>query len=283
MSEEMNQELKQEKKKHHRGRRKKLKKSDIVSNIILVIAIAVFLFSGYKLISIYSEYNEGETEYEDLQEEVVSYQPKEETVDSEEDKEEEVFTVDFEKLLSINSETVGWIRFDNPSQISYPVVLADDNSKYLKTTFEGKKNSAGTLFMDYENSGDFSDENTFIYGHNMKNGSMFGRLRNYKKSSFCKENPYFYIYLPDGRVIQYQVFAACIVKDTSETYDKLYADAEEFQKYIKYVRSVALYSTDVEVTAQSQIVSLSTCTNVSDDERLVIHGVKIAEQKMEEK
>ncbi|MBQ8803387.1 MAG: class B sortase [Tyzzerella sp.] len=270
------------KRKHHRGRRKKRGKSNVVSNIILVIAIAVFLFSGYKLISIFSEYNKGETEYEDLQDVVISYQPKEETTDSEASEEELVFEVDFEKLLSINSEAVAWIRFDNPSQISYPVVKASDNDKYLKTTFEGKKNSAGALFMDYQNAGDFTDENTFIYGHNMKNGSMFGRLRNYKNSSFCKENPYFYIYLPDGREVQYQVFAACVVKDTSETYDKFYNNAEEFQNYIKYVRGCALYSTDVEVTAESQIVSLSTCTNVSDDERLVIHGVKVSEQKPEE-
>ena len=267
--------------KHHRGRREKKTKGQMVSNIILVIAIAVFLFSGYKLYEIFSEYNKGETEYENIQDLVIKKNPVEKT---EEDvsQEEAIFSVDFEKLKEMNSETVAWIRFDEPSQISYPVVKGPDNDKYLHTTFEGKKNSAGTLFVDVDNSGDFTDRNTFIYGHNMKNGSMFGQLRKYKNKDFGKEHPCFYIYTPDGKEATYQVFAVSGVKDTSESYKKWYNTDEEFLDYIQYIRSIAGYKTDVEVGADSKIVSLSTCTNVSDDERLLVHGVKVHEKLMEE-
>ena len=153
----------------------------------------------------------------------------------------------------------------------------EDNDKYLSTTFDGKKNSSGAIFMDAANARDFSDQNTFIYGHNMKNGSMFGQLRKYKAKEYYDTNPYFYIYTPDGKEVKYQIFAVCIVEDTSESYTRYYDGDEEYSNYLKYLQSVARYDTGVEVTVESKIVSLSTCTNVSETQRLLIHGVKISE------
>lgn len=275
-----------EQRKHRRGRRKKKEKTvgDIISNVLLVVAIAVFLFSAYKLYSIFSEYNKGESEYETIQNAVITQEITEvnsgdgEEETKEEQKQETIFRVDFTKLKEMNPEAVAWIRFDKPSQISYPVVQGTDNAKYLTTTFEGKRNSAGTLFVDVQNAGDFTDKNTFVYGHNMKNGAMFGRLREYKKASFCEENPYFYIYTPDGIENKYQVFAACVVEDVSDSYNKWYETKEEYQQYIDYIRSISLYDTNVDVTTDSKIVSLSTCTNVRDEERLLVHGVKVSEK-----
>ena len=262
------------KRRHRRGNRKKRTRNQWISNLILVIAIGVFCFSGYKLFTIFSEYHKGSSEYDAIQE--VALQQNTPSV-TEEDLPKE-FTVDFDALDKMNPEVVGWIRFDEPSQINYPVVQGPDNDKYLNTTFEGKKNSAGALFMDVDNQADFSSENTFIYGHNMKNGSMFGQLRKYKTKSFCEENPYFYIYTPDGKVATYQVFSVCIVKDISRSYVKQYSGTEDFQDYVDYIRGISRYSVEVEVTGESQIVSLSTCTNVEEDERLLVHGVKISEE-----
>ena len=274
----MENETKQLKKtKHHRGRRGKKTVGQIASNVVLVIAIGVFLFSAFKLWGIFSEYNKGESEYDSLQDIAITYIKSDEVDDG-----EDTFSVDFAKLAEINPDVVAWIRFDEPAQISYPVVKGTDNEKYLKTTFEGKKNSAGTLFVDKQNAGDFSDRNTFIYGHNKKNGPMFGQLRKNKTKSFCEEHPYFYIYTPDGKESTYQVFAVAVVKDTSESYTKWYSTDEEFQNYIKHIRSISGYQTDVEVGTDSQIVSLSTCTNVNDDERLLVHGVKISEKMIKE-
>lgn len=255
-------------------RRKRKKKANLVSNIILVIAIVVFLISGYKLFTIYSEYHKGDKEYESILDDVITIENSE---NEDESEEKTIFKVDFQKLQAINKEVVGWIRFENPEKISYPIVQGSDNDKYLKTTVEGKKNSAGSIFMDANNAGDFTDKNTFIYGHNMKNGSMFGQLRKYKNANFYKQNPYFYIYTPDGKEVKYQVFAVCIVEDTSESYKKFYADDNEYLKYLEYIKSISRYDTGVEVDAQSQIVSLSTCTNVTETQRLLVHGVKISE------
>ena len=259
------------KKKHHRGRRKKKGGSNIVSNIILVIAIVVFAVSAYKLYGIFSEYNKGDKEYQKIQDLVINTEKKDDT-------KEEAFSVDFEKLLEMNSDVVGWIRFDEPSEINYPVVQGRDNEEYLKRTFEANTNKLGTLFVDVNNPGDFSGRNTFIYGHNMKNGSMFAQLLKYKDDSFYKEHPYFYIYTPDGKVRTYEIFSAGVVKDTSDSYIMDYADDAAFQTYIDYIKQQSAYQTSAEVTTASKIVSLSTCTNVRDDERFLVHGVMIKEE-----
>lgn len=259
------------KKKHHQGRRKKKGGSNIVSNIILVIAIVVFAVSAYKLYGIFSEYNKGDKEYQKIQDLVINTEKKDDT-------KEEAFSVDFEKLLEMNSDVVGWIRFDEPSEINYPVVQGRDNEEYLKRTFEANTNKLGTLFVDVNNPGDFSGRNTFIYGHNMKNGSMFAQLLKYKDDSFYKEHPYFYIYTPDGKVRTYEIFSAGVVKDTSDSYIMDYADDAAFQTYIDYIKQQSAYPTSAEVTTASKIVSLSTCTNVRDDERFLVHGVMIKEE-----
>lgn len=269
-----------ERRKHHRGRRNG--KRNVVSNIVLGIAVTVFLFSAYKLISIYSEYHKGDKEYESIANEVIVIQTTEEGKEPQEESQQEIqshvlLKVDFDKLQKINKDVVGWIQFDEPKKISYPVVKGADNDKYLKTTFEGKQNSAGTIFMDEVNAGDFSDRNTFIYGHNMKNGSMFGQLRKFKTKDYYEQNRYFYIYTPDGKEVKYQIFAVCIVEDTSRSYTRFYNSDEEYMDYLNYLKSIARYDTGVELTADSKIVSLSTCTNVSDTQRLLVHGVKISE------
>lgn len=258
-------------KKHHRGRKKKKGGSNIVSNIILVIAIVVFAVSAYKLYGIFSEYNKGDKEYQKIQDLVIN-------TDKKDDTKEETFSVDFEKLLEMNSDVVGWIRFDEPSEINYPVVQGRDNEEYLKRTFEANTNKLGTLFVDVNNPGDFSGRNTFIYGHNMKNGSMFAQLLKYKDDSFYKEHPYFYIYTPDGKVRTYEIFSAGVVKDTSDSYIMEYADDAAFQTYIDYIKQQSAYPTSAEVTTASKIVSLSTCTNVRDDERFLVHGVMLKEE-----
>ena len=258
-------------KKQHRGRKKKKGGSNIVSNIILVIAIVVFAVSAYKLYGIFSEYNKGDKEYQKIQDLVIN-------TDKKDDTKEETFSVDFEKLLEMNSDVVGWIRFDEPSEINYPVVQGRDNEEYLKRTFEANTNKLGTLFVDVNNPGDFSGRNTFIYGHNMKNGSMFAQLLKYKDDSFYKEHPYFYIYTPDGKVRTYEIFSAGVVKDTSDSYIMDYADDAAFQTYIDYIKQQSAYPTSAEVTTASKIVSLSTCTNVRDDERFLVHGVMIKEE-----
>ena len=274
---------------------KRKRRGNFIYNIILVLVVAVFFYSVYQLARIYAEYRKGDQEYEKIveqvvevemmQEELVTTEEKEEQQEEkkEEEKKDTVKThaslqIDFGKLCEINSDTVGWIQFDRPEKINYPIVLTTDNDKYLTTTFEGNKNAAGAIFMDKNNSMDFFDRNTFIYGHNMKNGSMFGQLRKYKSASYGAQNPYFYIYTLDGREIKYHIFSVCIVEDVSKSYRNWFEDDAQFMDYLRFIKSISLYNVDVELTEDSKIVSLSTCTNVTEKQRLLVHGVKVSEK-----
>lgn len=257
--------------------KKNKKKSNLLINIILVIAFGVFVFSGYKIYQIFDNYKAIDEEYEKIKQEFVTEKVIDENESSAEEVEKVAFEVDFDSLLAINSDVIGWIRFDEPATISYPIMQGADNDYYLKRSLEKKYLSAGSIFIDYQNDDDFKDDNTVIYGHNMKNGSMFGQLKKFKNAEFCKSYPYFYINTVDGREITYQIFAVKLVGDTSSTYDKFYSDKEEFQQYLNDVYKSAVYtSPDVNVSSDDRIVTLSTCTG-DESTRLVVFGVVVNE------
>ena len=130
--------------KHHRGRRNR--KRNVASNIILMIAVVVFVFSAYKIIGIYSEYHKGDKEYDNIVEDAIEIQSSE-AKESEKEEVHYALKVDFDKLRKMNEDVVAWIHFDEPKRISYPVVKGTDNDKYLTTTYEGKKNSSGSIFV----------------------------------------------------------------------------------------------------------------------------------------
>ena len=187
--------------------------------------------------------------------------------------------VDFDKLVQENPDTVAWLRFDQPSIISYPVVKSADNNEYLTKTFSANDNKLGAIFMDMRNQNDFSDRNTFIYGHNMKvGGEMFSQLNEYASEDFYKAHPYFYIYTPDGKTRTYEVFSAGVVKDSAEVYNLNITTDEEFEAYLAECKSTSNYVTSPGVDRNSKIVSLSTCTNVNEDERFLLQGVLIKEE-----
>ena len=243
----------------------------IGSILVLIIAVCVFVYSLFRLIQMTVPYYSGGKEYDKIKDLAI------ETTDNSQAGEEESgtgFSVDFDALLKENADTVAWIRFEEPSIISYPVVKSSDNEEYLTRTFTANDNKLGAIFMDMNNHSDFSDRNTMIYGHNLKlGGEMFSQLKEYEKEAFCKEHPYFYIYTPDGKVRTYTVFSAGVVKDTADNYNLSYATDEEFEEYIQLCRDTSNYDVDVEVNKDSQIVSLSTCTNVKEDERFLLQGV----------
>lgn len=254
---------------HGRRRpRKKQKKQkrvlfDVVSGTVLIAAVCVFVFSIYQLVMMLVPYYTGGQEYDEIRELAVTA-----------DDDGSGFSVDFDALLAANPDTVAWIRFEEPSIINYPVVKSADNEEYLTKTFTENDNKLGAIFMDMRNSNDFSDRNTIIYGHHLNvSPDMFSRLHLYEEEEYCQEHPYFYIYTPDGSVRTYAVFSAGVVSATGENYTVEFASDEEFEQYISVCRDSSNYQVDVDVNVDSQIVSLSTCTGVNDDERFLLQGV----------
>ena len=255
-------------KKYHRGRKKAKKKGSLVLNLILILALIVFAVSAFQLFQIVKGYMDGRGEYEDIRELAI-----EEVDDGEEGTPQ--FRVNFDELLAINPDTIGWIRFSpEPSIISYPIVQGEDNDEYLHKTFSANENTLGAIFLNAGNQPDFSDRNSIIYGHRMKDGSMFRHLQDYEERAFWENNPYFYIYTPDGREITYHIYSAGQVEDTSDTYLTSFASDEEYQAFLDMTKEVSLYDTGVELTTEDTIVTLSTCTSASDEHRFVVRGVK---------
>ncbi len=258
------------------GEKRKKKKSHLVSNIILAVSLTVFCVAAFQLFRIGKGYQDGRKDYKEIQEAA--------TVKKKDKKSgEEKFIVDFEKLSKKNQDVIGWIRFDpEPSVINYPIVQGKDNQEYLHKTFAKNENGLGAIFLNVDNSSNFKDKHSIIYGHRMKDGSMFRHIQDYEKKDFWKKNQNFYIYTPNGRVITYRVYAAGEVVDMSEAYETDFADGKAYQAFIDQTKKDALYETGVKVRTADKVVTLSTCTSSSDNHRFVIHGVKEKEEVIEE-
>lgn len=177
--------------------------------------------------------------------------------------------IDFNGLNAVNPEVVGWLRV-GAVDISYPIAQAKDNDFYLHRTFRKEDNFAGCIFMECTNSKNLTDQNTIIYGHNMKDRSMFGNLREFANQETYEKNRYFWIFTPK-LIYQYEIFSSHIVGKTSASYITRFSPAD-FQAFI----DESLHSSDIRCnvvpTRADRIVTLSTCTGDSATRR-VLKGV----------
>ena len=256
------------KKTYHRGRRKKKTFGSIFSTILLIVAVIVMIFSGIQLYKIFKGYHDGESEYKEIEKISITH-----------DEGDDRYRVDFDQLWEINQDVIGWIRFDEPAVISYPVVQGKDNSEYLSRTFKGFENTVGSIFMDVNNRSDFTDRNTLIYGHYMYNGTMFNELDEYRNKEFWDKYPCFYIYTPDGREIKYHIYSVAEVKAGLTAHRSSFSGDEDFEDFLAQTKAASFYDTGVEVDKDSQVITLSTCTKENNDNRLVVHVVKVEERK----
>ena len=254
--------------------KKPKKKGDIVLTLALIVAVAVFCFAAYNLFHIYTEYKKGTDEYNHIEQMAVTERDPESTeeVSDTEQGLQPPFDVDFAALQGVNPDVVGWIYIEALDGISYPVVQGEDNEEYLHTTYENNYNFAGTIFIDYENSRDFTDCNTLVYGHNMKNGSMFGRLKNFSEDQTTYEkSKYFWIFTPE-KDYRYEIISAYTTGVNSDTYTLFKGPGDEFQEYLDTIKGYSEIETDdTELTIKDRIVTLSTCTG-NDATRYVVQG-----------
>ena len=232
------------------GRRKKKRAAfgDIMRTLLMLIALVIFLFSAYTLYGYYREYKKGTDEYDNLESSfsIEDESESENLEDLENDQAlqritgREVATVwengrevtiptmknpiDFAELKGVNEDIVGWLKI-SALDISYPVVQGTDNDYYLHRTFEGVENFAGCLFVNSGNSADFTDQNTIVYGHNMKNGSMFGKLKKFQEEETFRKSKYFWMFT-ENFIYQYRIFSAMTVNKVGINYQTFFAESE---------------------------------------------------------
>ena len=246
-----------------------------LQNLILVVCILVFCYSGFQLFRIWQEYRAGDQIYDSIKEQVSLPEETEssaETADTGLDVPK--FLVNLDLLQQTNPDTIGWIEIPDTA-INYPILQAEDNLKYLRRTITGEANKAGCIFVDYREEHPFAQASTIVYGHNLLNGKMFSNLMKYEDASFWKEHPYIYIQTGDG-VQVYQIYSCYRCDEDSPVYSfGLEAETEVFGAYLNQTLDQAAYQTGITPGEKDSILTLSTCTNEYDTERFVVHGVRL--------
>ena len=263
-------------KRHKRNGRKKGWKP--IEWVILLAAICVFLVSGYKLAGIFLEYKAGVDAYDSLQERYVIQgaapeRKEEETQEAVDDLEAfPDIDVNYKALKEINEDFLGWLVIP-VLELEYPVVQGEDNDYYMYRTFEREDNRSGSIFMDAWASPDLTDYNTFIFGHNMRNLSMFCKLKLLSRDEeLCAENPYFYLYTEDN-IYQYLIVSYYVTRDGSSTY-YIPVDEEDYETYKKMVLRSTPYECPMEIPEDSPMITLSTCYGAAGGtQRFVVHGI----------
>lgn len=264
-------------------RKRKTRVSDVIRRVIMIVCLCVFLYSGYMLVTIFLNYKQGDDVYKTIEDSVLT--PSQSTYTINNGKGDEIIEVPFvynhEKLLSINPDGVGYLYI--PSiDIRLPIVQGDDNDYYLTHTFNNTTNSAGALFVDYRIEEGLAASHVIIYGHNMKNGSMFGKLSNYSGSKFYNQtgNDKFYIYT-ENKIMEYKIFTAYTTDvENSTTYQIGFGDLSSLRQYAKDKKSWSYYDTGVDVSDAKQIVTFSTCTG-DDAERWIVSGIYVGESALD--
>ena len=280
----------------NRRRKKRARKNmfDILTTAVIVVALGIFLFSGYKLLSTWREYNAGTKQYDELvalfptlPETEAQETKAAETTDSPSGESEEVTASEettapaedprdwvafYQEMKALNPDYVGWIIIEG-TQINYPIVQSSDNDYYLHRLFDGTENFSGTLFVDYRCEDNFVSGNTIVHGHNMKNGSMFAGLLKYREEWFYNSHKTFSVYTEEGEIV-YEVFAIYATDPVSTSYVVDFSSDEEYVDWMNAMYAQSVVKPAVNLNADTQVLTLSTCVNNSEN-RLIIQARRV--------
>ncbi len=252
--------------------------------LLSLLLLGVCLFSGWKICTILMDYRESEAKYESISNSYVQIVPPTDESGTESSPEaifpeephsspEEAapITVDFDALLTDCPDVVGWLYCpDTP--IDYPVVQSEDNSYYLRRLLDGTWDISGSIFMDYRCADDFSDGNTILYGHNMKNGAMFGTLQRYKDQTYYNAHPVLYLLTPAQNYKMELIGGYTTHSTDTETYSIPLTQAER-DELVAQTQMQTTFQAETAIREGERFVTLSTCAYEYDNARYVLVGV----------
>lgn len=237
------------------------KGKEIIRKIILFICVVVFIYSAYNLAIIFLDYKKIDDEFTELRNEYIEN----------EDEKNQYLNINWQELLARNSDVIGWIAIPD-TNINYPVLYGETNDTYIRTTIDKKYSIAGSIFADSNNANPLVDLNTIIYGHNMKNDSMFSDLNEYLDGEYGKSHSYVYMYLPDGTVSKYKIVSA----HKTDAYSLLYnTTISDITKFYQEVVANNTMSVEFNQDGTTPMIMLSTCAtyDVDNPSRVVVHAV----------
>lgn len=252
-----------------------MQKKRVLFYMAELLCAAVFIYAAAQLLSIYKDYHQASEEYSALSLSVVTEIPLDhdemevEGTNAEEMKQVE-FHVDLGAVKAKNADTAGWIILPD-SKINYPVVKSADNEDYLRTTFDRKPATAGTLFIDMNCKADFSDRNTIIYGHNMKDGSMFRALNSLTDREYFNNHQTFLI-STGGELEEYQIISC--YETTTDNVSSWQISFESDETYAEWLKNAAARCTYkcMPYDVGKNTITLSTCRGKSGGTgRFIVH------------
>ncbi len=244
-------------------KRKDKKKKVLIINIIQILLIVVLVYSA---IHIAIWYKNNESNKKIIKETLKTVKINDDT------KTKQKYEVDFKELKNKNSDTVAWLKVEN-TNIEFPIVKANDNSYYLSHNFNKEDNSAGWIFADYKNKFDTTDKNIVIYGHNMRDNSMFGSLKDViKKEWYNNESNKYITLITEEEYHIYEVFSVYQI-EKEDYYIKTNFKNNEFEEFINTIKERSKKDFNVKVTKDDNILTLSTCAN-NNKYRVVLHAKK---------
>ena len=245
-------------------------KRKVVGIAVVSLCGLLALGSGFLMVRDLNQYSESAGAYEDIASHVElpeqTEAPEDDNTETEpagEDPSVVLPTVDFDALRETGPDIIGWLTLPDTA-INYPVTQTDDNEYYLHHLYDGTYNKTGCLFADYENQEDFSDRNTIIYGHNMRDGSMFATLNEYDEQSYYDGHPQMYLVTPDGGYVV-EIFTAFVAKPSESGSDTSpwrlsFKDDGAYTTWLSEMAGRSVIETDVTVTSSDKVLTLSTCT-----------------------
>lgn len=245
--------------------------------LLLVLACALFLLSGYQIVSYFQENQTGDQLQQELIDQAVVVEtkppqtaPAESAPSATEQVEHPPISVDFAVLQAQNPDIVGWIYCEG-TVINYPILQGVDNQQYLRRLYDGTQSTLGSIFLDFRNLSDFSDLNSLVYGHNIRSGQMFAPLSSYREQSYYEEHPVMWLLTPDT-AYRIDLIAGLVVPSDSEVYE-IYSYPEDLLEGLEYVLSQSTFDAgDVDPESVERIVTLSTCSYDYNDARYVVIG-----------
>ena len=172
-------------------------------------------------------------------------------------------------LRAVNPDVAGWIEIPG-TELSYPIMQGVDNHYYLDHNWKQESNRGGSIFLEATCGADFSDFHTILYGHRMRDGSMFGSLRNYKEQAYWQEHPDIYVAV-EGHVYRYAIFSAHESGVHDLTYRLDLVESGLQTEFLQYCASESVIDTGGALDSE-HILTLSTCTGNGYRARWVVHG-----------
>lgn len=248
----------------------------IILKILIGIALAALIVCGAYFFYCYFDYQKSVGRMKEFEDHyVVKNHISSDASDSHNgDGDSSIQEIDWASLQNEVSNIIGWIEIPG-MYISYPIVQGEDNEYYLHHNVDGEESGYGAIFLNCDNQSDFSDTHSIVYGHNMKDGTMFHNLNSYGNPEEFAASPDIYIYTISGKTMRFRIFSVHQAEEGSAAFKyNNPLGSDEYGNQLEVVKNLSEYDTGTVISDKSPFITLITCNSRLDDRiRTTVHAI----------